>query len=280
MEGAGMRSSKNLAQNLVKAAPVAAPTADLASIGLLEDDGAEETAIRPRPTEVLDDEPAAEFIDLEFTPIERAPEPVRARELPARELRDVEEGGGDSMLARYFRDMALHPVMGPDEELETAKTVERSELDHWTALLSYLPVAEHVLTYLEEQVAKAGEEEVQGAAAARARQAREALSKKQKDKLTSEQQKQWDQLTLELCTAIRLPDSDRIWMAKAARSPTISAASRTSRMTSATPRKGRRPVRRCRCRAITGASSTEWSAPSRCSTTRRTASSRRTSASW
>ncbi len=210
-----MRSSKNLAQNLVKAAPVAAPTTDLASLGLLEDDGAEETAIRPRPTEPIDEEPAAEFIDLEFAPVERTPEPIRARELPARELRDVEEGGGDSMLARYFRDMALHPVMGPDEELETAKTVERTELDHWTALLSYVPVAEHVLVYVEEQVAKAGEEEV------KAPQIPELiklvrLSKKQKDKLTSEQQKEWDKLAFELSTAIRLPDSDRIWMAKAA----------------------------------------------------------------
>ena len=76
-----MRSSKNLAHNLVKAAPVAAAAPDIASLGLLEDDGAEETAIRPRPTEPLDDEPAAEFIDLEFSPVERTPEPARAREL-------------------------------------------------------------------------------------------------------------------------------------------------------------------------------------------------------
>jgi hypothetical protein len=78
MEGASMRSSKNHAQNLVKAAPiegVAAP--DLAALGLLEDDGVEDMAVRSRPTEVIDDEPSTEFIDLEFTALDRAPEPLR-----------------------------------------------------------------------------------------------------------------------------------------------------------------------------------------------------------
>ena len=91
-----MRSTKNHAQNLVKAAPiegVAAP--DLAALGLLEDDGAEETAVRPRPTEPIDDEPTSEFIDLEFSALDRTPEPPRQRDLPARDLKDVEDGGGD-----------------------------------------------------------------------------------------------------------------------------------------------------------------------------------------
>ena len=53
-----------------------------------------------------------------------APEPSQ------QDLRAMEEGGGDSMLARYFRDMAAHQVMGPDEELQTAKAVEQAEVDH------------------------------------------------------------------------------------------------------------------------------------------------------
>ncbi len=133
---------------------------------------------------------------------------------PARELRDVEEGGGDSMLARYFRDMALHPVMGPDEELETAKVVEKSELDHWMALLAHIPVAKHILAFVEEQVRKAGEEEVKAPQIAEMLKL-VRLADKQKGKLTDGQQKQWDALSFELATAIRLPDSDRIWMSKA-----------------------------------------------------------------
>src|SRR5262249_26035624 len=153
-----------------------------------------------------------EFIDLEFPSLERVPEALRPRDLPARDLRDVEEGGGDSMLARYFRDMALHPVMGPEEELDTARAVEQSELDHWAAMLSYLPAAEHILLTLEEQVAKAGEEEVKAPQIPDLLRLARLAGKK--GKLSGEQQRQYSELARELAAAIRLPDSDRIWMAK------------------------------------------------------------------
>jgi RNA polymerase primary sigma factor len=213
-KGASMRSTKNHPQAVVKAAAplegAAAP--DLATLGLMEDDAAEETAVRPRPTEAVEDEPAAEFIDLEFTTVERAPEPSRPAELQPRDLRDVEDGGGDSMLARYFRDMALHPVMGPEEELDTARAVEQSELEHWVALLSHEPAAEHILIALEKQVQKAGEDEVKAPQIPELLRLARLASKK---KLTSEQRRQYTELSRELAAAIRLPDSDRIWMAEA-----------------------------------------------------------------
>jgi len=216
MEGASMRSTKNHAHNLVKAAPIegggAAP--DLASLGLLEDDSTEETAVRPRPTEFVEEEQAAEFIDIDFTALDRPAPLARNRELPERELKDIEESGGDSMLARYFRDMALHPVMGPEEELETARAVEHSELEHWVALLSYLPAAEFILETLDEQVTKAGEEEVKAPQIAELQKIL-GVAKKQRWKLAVEQERQWGQLSRELAGAIRLPDSDRIWMSKA-----------------------------------------------------------------
>ena len=189
--------------------PIAASDMDL---GLLDEEAVEEPALRPpRPTEIEPEPTAAEFIDLEFSPLSR---PTAPRPNTERELRDIEEGGGDSMLARYFRDMALHPVMGPEEELDTARMVERTEIDHWVALLSYLPAAEYVLEGVSEDVTKAGEDEV------KAPQVQELLklvrhAKKQKYKLAPEQEKQWAQLSSELATVIRLPDSDRIWMARA-----------------------------------------------------------------
>ena len=211
-----MRSTKNHAQNLVKNAPSEAAVApDLGALAVIEDEGTEETAVRARPTDVIDDEPAAEFIDLEFSALDRAPEPTRARELPTRELKDVEDGGGDSMLARYFRDMALHPVMGPEEELETARAVEKSELAHWVALLSFLPAAEYILLTLEELIAKAGEEEVKAPQAGELLTLARGAKKQRNGKLTGEQEKQWDVLAAELAATIRLPDSDRIWMARA-----------------------------------------------------------------
>jgi len=50
-----------------------------------------------------------EDFELEAPEAEAAPGP---RKQPTD--REIEEGGGDSMLARYFREMATHPVMGPD----------------------------------------------------------------------------------------------------------------------------------------------------------------------
>ena len=67
----------------------------------------------------------------------------------AREKSSIDEGGGDSMLARYFREMATHVVMGPDEELETAIEVEVAEVDALD-LRSWriIPAAEHALESL------------------------------------------------------------------------------------------------------------------------------------
>ena len=211
-----MRSTKNHSQSLVKnASSESTATPEIGALGLLEDEGTDETAVRARPADIIDDEPSTEFIDLEFSALERTPEPARAREMPTRELKDVEDGGGDSMLARYFRDMALHPVMGPEEELETARAVEKSELEHWVALLSYLPAAEYILITLEDLIAKAGEEEVKAPQAAELLKLARGAKKQKNGKLTSEQEKQWDVLAAELAATIRLPDSDRIWMMRA-----------------------------------------------------------------
>src|SRR5678815_3543670 len=95
-----------------------------------------------------------------------------------------------------------HPVMGPEEELETARAVEKSELDHWQALLSYLPAAEHILIALEEQVAKAGEDEVQAPQIAELTKLVRGAKKQRNGKLTTEQEKQWAELSNELAGVI------------------------------------------------------------------------------
>ena len=117
------------------------------------------------------------------------------------------------MLARYFRDMALHPVMGPEEELDTARAVEQSEISHWVALLSLPAAAEHVLTSLEEAVRKAGEDEVKAPQIPELFRLAQLAMKK--GKLTWEQQRQYGELSRDLAAVIRLPDSDRLWMTKA-----------------------------------------------------------------
>ena len=141
--------------------------------------------------------------------------PLASINQDARAFRDMEEGGGDSMLARYFREMALHPVMDQQAEIATAQAVEETEILHWMALLSHLAAAEYVLLSLQEYVVKAGAEEVEAPQIDVLLAMVRAARKTKTQRLTAEQEKQWDKLTRELALTVRLPDSDRVWMARA-----------------------------------------------------------------
>ena len=124
-----------------------------------------------------------------------------------------EEGGGDTMLARYFREMATHPVMGQEEELGTAVDVERAEVEQWCAILSYLPAAEFALDTLEKDLPR-DEEAIELPQLPELRKYCK-LYKKQRNKLTREQEKKYRALCESLARAIRLADSDRLWIAHA-----------------------------------------------------------------
>ena len=60
-----------------------------------------------------------------------------------------DDAQGDSMLSRYFRDMAMHTVMTQQQEVEAAKQVEKAEIGQWAAVLSYPPAFEHMMATLE-----------------------------------------------------------------------------------------------------------------------------------
>ncbi|HMI85875.1 MAG TPA: sigma-70 family RNA polymerase sigma factor [Polyangiaceae bacterium] len=132
------------------------------------------------------------------------------------DLRAIEEGGGDSMLARYFRDMAAHQVMGPDEELQTAKAVEQAEVDHWVALLSFVSISDLILDAIEDEIRKANDPEIQAPQIPDMRRSLKTL-KKQRARLSPDQERRWTNLCAALARSIRLPDSDRLWMARANR---------------------------------------------------------------
>jgi RNA polymerase primary sigma factor len=139
-------------------------------------------------------------------------DPLAPRKAPSD--KEIEEGGGDSMLARYFREMATHPVMGPDEELQTAIEVERAEVDHWVAIFSYHAAADHALDSLEKDLPTADDERLE---LPQIEEIRKFLRtyKKQRNKLTREQEKKYRVLCASLAKAIRLADSDRLWIAHA-----------------------------------------------------------------
>ena len=155
-----------------------------------------------------------EEFDLETPAVEGAADresPLVPRRTPSD--KEIEEGGGDSMLARYFREMATHPVMGPEEELHTAVEVERAEVDHWVAILGHCPAADSALDSLEKDL-PTGEEAL---TLPQIEELRKLLRtfKKQRNKLTRDQEKKYRSLCASLAKAIRLADSDRLWIAHA-----------------------------------------------------------------
>src|SRR5258708_6701068 len=183
----------------------------------IDDEMAENTAVRlaganstPPPadvdpadfgTDLLADAPRVE------PPISIAPEPT------PQDLRAIEEGGGDSMLARYFRDMAAHQVMGPDEELQTAKAVEQAEVDHWVALLSFIPISDLMLDAVEDEIRRANDPEISAPQIPDMRRSLKNL-KNQRTRLTPDQERRWRTHCAAMARSIRLPDSDRLWMAR------------------------------------------------------------------
>ncbi len=170
-----------------------------ASLEDLADDSSEQTGVR-RAAVLPSSPPAASGHD-SMTP------PKAARD----------DTGGDSTLSRYFRDMATHQVMGPDEELRAAQGVETGEVGHWSALLSYVPAAEPILDQLELDVATLAPEDRPPTPQVAELRKLAKIYRKQRSKFLAEQQKRWSDLCETLARAIRLPDSDRLWMANANR---------------------------------------------------------------
>ncbi len=123
----------------------------------------------------------------------------------------IDDNGGDSVLARYFREMAAHPVMGPDDEVRAAKSVEQAEIAYWNAILSYVPAAEFALTALEEEVERFPErDEIDMSALPEVRKLIKAWQKNQR--FSPDQERKYVAQCSKLAAAVRLPDSDRVWV--------------------------------------------------------------------
>jgi RNA polymerase primary sigma factor len=174
---------------------------------LADDDDAEQTAVRMSPAFARATANAG-----------RAEMPGPGSEAgPSQGTRrtTVEEASGDSMLSRYFRDMATHQVMGPDEELATARSVEETEVEHWVALLAHPPVAEMLLAQLRSDVESITPEERPTLGEIEELDKLLKAYRRQRSKLTAAQARRWEELSADLARSVRLPDSDRIWMSNA-----------------------------------------------------------------
>ena len=162
-----------------------------------DDDDPENTAVRAKVSALPEPSPAELLRDT-------IPPPSHADVSPS-------AVPGDSMLARYFRDMACHPVMDHAEEVRAAEDVERCEIRHWCAMLAYRPAGELILAALEEDVRAAGPEVVE------APQIPELSRLAHSRALTPSRNVRYGKLCVELARRIQLPDSDRVWMARAGR---------------------------------------------------------------
>ncbi len=122
---------------------------------------------------------------------------------------DLRAVAGDSMLARYFRDMASHPVMGHEGEIGAARLVETAEVEHWVTLLSYLPAAPLMFAALADDIATLAKEPIDLPELA------EAAALASTKGLAGRRLAHYTDLTRAIGQKVQLPDSDRLWVARA-----------------------------------------------------------------
>jgi RNA polymerase primary sigma factor len=146
------------------------------------------------------------------------PEEAEARDEPSPEdLEEVEketaksvgdvERNDRSMLGRYFREMANHRVLAPDEELEAARRIHQLEVAFWRALLGHVPAFEAVARVIERYLPEPPPELAQ----------LRKLSKAVKKTLPKKEQVRWDEQADALSTKMRELDADRIFVVEAQR---------------------------------------------------------------
>jgi RNA polymerase primary sigma factor len=125
------------------------------------------------------------------------------------------DDGDSSVLARYLRDMAVHPVLGRNEELEAALAVEQGEVAHWVALLGFPSAAKRILLVLRARIEEL--EDHQGMETKIGELLKLVSTAIKKGKLTRALEGLYAERSRDLALALRLRDSDRVWMTDARR---------------------------------------------------------------
>jgi RNA polymerase primary sigma factor len=129
-------------------------------------------------------------------------------ERPEVETKSSEDkAAGDTMLSRYFRDMATHRVLRPEEEVEAAKTVEDLERKYWVALFAY-PAAFETVAAIVEQALVSHEQPVPPELA----ELRKLASTSVQQKLGKKSQERWDKLSWDVACKLRELDGDRLYV--------------------------------------------------------------------
>jgi RNA polymerase primary sigma factor len=153
---------------------------------------------------------------------EVAEAPVEPGEEPsAEDLEEVEreaqkaindlERNDRSMLGRYFREMANHRVLAPDEELEAARRIHELEVGYWRALLAHLPAFEAISRVLEAHITEQVPAEI--ATLRKLAKGTTGTGTGAKKALVKKDQQKWDATADALSIRLRELDADRIFVA-------------------------------------------------------------------
>lgn len=123
---------------------------------------------------------------------------------------DNDQEAVEGALARYFRDMALHPVMEPAEEVQAAREFESSEIARWKAALAYPPAFQIVARVVEEHLSELAEP----VELPEFEKLRKLLKdfRKNRSRLDRKQAERWDITVDELARKLRVLDADRLFI--------------------------------------------------------------------
>ncbi len=169
------------------------------------DPKAPEGAEKAKGKEDEEEESEPDFQDGDPSPEQLAEAQAEAEKA----LREMErQGGGDSTLSRYFREMAGHRVLTPQEEIEAAKEVERLEIGYWESLLALPAALETVAAIIEKHVP----EQLVELALLRKLQKAMPEATRRSGKLTKREEEKWGEASKALSTKMRALDSDRIFV--------------------------------------------------------------------
>jgi len=125
---------------------------------------------------------------------------------------DTQDSSQESLLTRYFRELAPLHVMGADEELECAQAFEQAELEYWAALLAFVPAAELILARLMRDINDAHDLEAPKLPQVEELQKLIGAYRNQRSKFKLGQLRQWNELSSEFARCIRPYDPERNWM--------------------------------------------------------------------
>jgi RNA polymerase primary sigma factor len=115
------------------------------------------------------------------------------------------EASGDSTLSKYFREMAQHRVLTPQEEVAAAQEVERLEIGYWEALFSYSPAYETVASVLERHLEAAVVPAEIAALRKLARTVKSSVARKNESP-------KWAGVAATLSKQLRVLDADRVFV--------------------------------------------------------------------